>query len=138
MRFNIIQGPNLNLLGRREPEIYGTQTLEEIHSTLQSDFPDHQFQFTQSNHEGELIDAIQNNTSDAIIINPGGFSHTSVALHDAINACEIPVIEVHLSNPHARESFRHRFLTGAAADGVICGLGSDGYRVAIMHLMQRR
>ncbi len=131
----VLNGPNLNLLGSREPEIYGTDTLADIEKrmgagakTLGVDID-----FRQSNHEGELVDWIQEaRTSCAgIIINPAAYTHTSVAILDALKACDIPIIELHLSNPHAREHFRRRSFVSSVATGVICGFGAHGYRLAL-------
>ena len=132
----LLNGPNLNLLGTREPEIYGSSTLADIESAaqIQAEAANAQLSSFQSNHEGALIDRIHAARAeqiDAIIINPGGLTHTSVALRDALSAVAIPFIEVHISNIHQRESFRqHSYLSGVAK-GVICGLGIDGYRLAI-------
>ena len=132
----LLNGPNLNLLGTREPEVYGSITLKEIEAAaqLQATSANAECQSFQSNHEGALIDRIHAAKAeqvDAIIINPGGLTHTSVALRDALTAVAIPFIEVHISNIHQRESFRqHSYLSGVAK-GVICGLGTDGYRLAI-------
>jgi len=132
----VIQGPNLNLLGTREPEIYGHETLDDIHRQLHTQAQEsgvHLDTF-QSNHEGEVIDRIHQAKKDGvqfIIINPGGYSHTSVAIRDALVGVSIPFIEVHLSNIHQRESFRHHSYFSDVAVGVICGLGSIGYRLAL-------
>ena len=132
----VIQGPNLNLLGTREPEIYGHETLDDIHRQLHTQAKEsgvHLDTF-QSNHEGEVIDRIHQAKKDGvqfIIINPGGYSHTSVAIRDALVGVSIPFIEVHLSNIHQRESFRHHSYFSDVAVGVICGLGSIGYRLAL-------
>ena len=141
MRIHIINGPNLNLLGKREPEIYGTQTFEEYFTTLQSAFPEHVLSYLQSNHEGALIDALhaagfEKNT--AAVINPGGYTHTSIALGDAIGGIEIPVVEVHISNVHEREPFRHRsYVSGSCAHSII-GEGLDGYRQAVEWLIAEK
>jgi 3-dehydroquinate dehydratase-2 len=132
----VIQGPNLNLLGMREPEVYGTITLENIHKKL-ADLAkqvDISLETYQSNHEGELIDRVQKAKKDGvsfIIINPGGFTHTSVALRDALAGVAIPFIEVHLSNIHQREEFRKHSYFSDLAMGVICGLGAHGYELAL-------
>ena len=132
----LLNGPNLNLLGTREPEVYGSITLKDIElaAQTQAEAAKAECQSFQSNHEGALIDRIhaaKGEQVDAIIINPGGLTHTSVALRDALTAVAIPFIEVHISNIHQRESFRqHSYLSGVAK-GVICGLGADGYRLAI-------
>jgi 3-dehydroquinate dehydratase-2 len=131
----IINGPNLNLLGEREPHLYGSETLEEINRALTAQARQAGFELTcfQSNHEGALIDAVQNarKTTVGLIINPGGFGHTSVALRDAVSTYAHPAIEVHLSNIYQREGFRHHSYLSAVVTGVICGLGADGYRLAL-------
>ena len=137
----ILNGPNLNLLGTREPEIYGVQTLADIERLCYTAATGlgAEIQFHQSNLEGDLIDWVQlaSEHGAGVIINPGGYSHTSVALHDAIKACAVPVIEVHLSNIHAREEFRHNSITARAVTGVIAGLGVEGYLLAIQALVNR-
>ena len=134
----ILNGPNLNLLGKREPAHYGTLTLDQINQTLadQAGNLDLELRFTQSNHEGVLIDALHDamTWADGVILNPGGFGHTSVALRDAVAAIGLPVIEVHLSNIHAREEFRHTSLISPVCKGVICGLGWRSYAAALMAL----
>jgi 3-dehydroquinate dehydratase-2 len=132
----VLNGPNLNLLGFREPEIYGSDTLDDIGSRLSDRAKELglAIEMRQSNHEGQLIDWLQEarlKGARAVILNPGGFTHTSVALHDAIKAIGLPVIEVHLSNPHAREPFRHLSYVGMAARGTIAGLGALGYELAL-------
>lgn len=132
----VLNGPNLNLLGMREPEIYGHDTLDDIAGMLEDRARelDLAIDMRQSNHEGHLIDWIQEAQAEgarAIILNAAGFTHTSVALHDAIKAVKTPVIEVHLSNPHARESFRHISLIGQSARGTIAGFGALSYRLAL-------
>jgi len=132
----VLNGPNLNLLGRREPEIYGTDTLDDIAARLsdQAERLGVALDIRQSNHEGHLIDWLheaQEKGAKAVILNPGGYSHTSVALHDAVRAIATPVIEVHLSNPATRESFRHTDLVAEAADKVIKGEGARGYSLAL-------
>jgi 3-dehydroquinate dehydratase-2 len=134
----VLNGPNLNLLGTREPAVYGTGTLDEL-ETLCAETAEGlgvAIDFRQSNLEGELITWVQEARTNAaaLIINPAGYSHTSIALMDAISALDIPVIEVHLSNIHKRESFRHHSYVSLAADGVICGLGFAGYRLALIAL----
>ncbi len=137
----VLHGPNLNMLGSREPEIYGKQTLEQINQQItelagQLGLVAH---IKQSNHEGELIEHIQqasSNNIQAIIINPGGYTHTSVALRDAVCASGLPVIEVHLSNIYKREEFRHRSLISAVAVGQICGFGADSYLLALRAVLQ--
>jgi 3-dehydroquinate dehydratase-2 len=131
----VLNGPNLNLLGTREPEIYGRQTLSDIEQAVGAHAARSGLtvDFRQSNHEGVLIDWIQEarTKASAIVFNPGGYSHTSVAIHDALRMVTCPVIEVHLSNPHRREAFRHYSYVSTAATGVICGLGATGYLLAI-------
>ena len=132
----LINGPNLNLLGSREPEVYGSTTLADIEQAAvsQAQGLGGQLVHFQSNHEGELIDRIHAarvEGIDAIVINPGGFTHTSVALRDALAGVAIPFVEVHISNIHKRESFRHHSYLSDIAAGVVCGFGVDGYRYAI-------
>lgn len=135
-RILVIHGPNLNLLGLREPEIYGHDTLADINAslTLQAKAAGAELITFQSNHEGDLVDRVQAARSEGIayiVLNPGGYTHTSVALRDALAAVAIPFIEVHLSNIHAREPFRRHSYFSDLAAGVICGLGSHGYRLAL-------
>lgn len=132
MRILILNGPNLNLLGRREPEIYGNVSFEEFYKVIQQRFPAVDWQYFQSNKEGELIDRLHEamESADAVIFNPGAYSHTSIALADAIKAIKIPVVEVHVSNIHARESYRHHSFTAEASKGVITGFGLEGYAMA--------
>ena len=134
MNFLVLNGPNLNLLGKRDPEVYGSKTLADIEIQLKAQFPDISFEFLQSNHEGELIDAIQksrDSSVDALIANWGGFTHSSVAIHDELELLDIPKVEVHLSNIHAREKFRERSITGKAMDGIITGFGVDSYLLGV-------
>jgi 3-dehydroquinate dehydratase-2 len=138
----VLQGPNLNLLGTREPEIYGQATLESIHAKLQSQASAANLTLStfQSNHEGEMIDRIQlakKEGVDFIIINPAAYSHTSVAIRDALAGVDIPFIEVHLSNIHQRETFRHHSYFSEVAVGVICGLGAIGYELALSAIIAR-
>ena len=138
----VIQGPNLNLLGTREPDVYGKTTLEDIHQKLGelAKASSINLDTYQSNHEGELIDCIQKAKQDGIdfiIINPGGFTHTSVALRDALAGVAIPFIEVHLSNIHQREEFRKHSYLSDIAKGVICGLGPIGYALALQAASQQ-
>ena len=123
MRIQIINGPNINLLGKREPSIYGSVTFEDFLIELRANYPDVEISYYQSNTEGELIDKIQETgfDVDGIILNAGAYTHTSIALQDAIRAVTSPVVEVHISNVHARESFRHKSMIAAACKGVICG-----------------
>ena len=136
----LVNGPNLNLLGEREPYIYGAQTLSDIEQALkqQAAAVGYELICYQSNHEGELIDFVQQNRHESagLIINPGGYAHTSVALRDAISAYPQPVMEVHLSNIYKREGFRHHSYLSAVVQGLICGLGADGYRLALDALLR--
>lgn len=137
MRIAIINGPNLNLLGTREPEVYGSQTFGQYYEELRKKYPAVEFSYFQSNIEGELIDELQRAgfTSDGILLNPGGYTHTSVALGDAIAAIKAPVIEVHISNVHAREEFRRLSHVSARAKGTISGLGLRGYELALGYFL---
>ena len=137
-RYAVLSGPNLNLLGEREPEVYGTQTLADIEAACRDLVGDAALTFAQTNSEGGLIDHVQaTRDCDGIVINPGGYTHTSVALRDALAACAAPVIEVHLSNPAAREAFRHHSLISGVVLGTIAGLGARGYTLALAALMER-
>jgi len=143
MSFLVLHGPNLNLLGSREPAVYGYTTLDAIDADLYKMAANvgAKLHTLQSNHEGALIDRIhaaRDDGTEFIIINPGGLTHTSVALRNALSAVALPFIEVHLSNVHARESFRHHSYLSAVALGVICGLGPEGYRLALQHALNRR
>jgi 3-dehydroquinate dehydratase II len=140
MSFLVIHGPNLNLLGTREPQVYGTTTLAQIDAELKQIAANAGVSLSsyQSNHEGALIDRIHAARADGtkfIVINPGGLSHTSVALRDALGAVALPAIEVHISNIHHRETFRHHSFISGVALGVICGLGVNGYRLALAHAL---
>ena len=140
MKLLILNGPNLNLLGAREPETYGTTTLADIENMLTERFSDVSFTFFQSNHEGDLIDRIHEAGAgmlDGIVMNPGGFTHTSVALRDAVTSVKTPIVEVHLSNIHAREPFRRESMTAGACIGLISGLGAVGYELAVRYLVAR-
>lgn len=139
MKIAIINGPNLNLLGQRETSVYGTQSFEEFFEALKTQFPAVEFHYVQSNIEGELIDAIQNVgfTHDGIVLNPGGYTHTSVAIGDAIAAVKAPVVEVHISNVHAREEFRRLSHVSGKVAGSIIGLGLKGYELAIRWLLSK-
>lgn len=140
-RVLILNGPNLNLLGTRETDVYGSMTLAGIEAMCRSVCEAHKLScdFRQSNHEGELVDWIQSarKTADAIVINPAAYSHTSVAIHDALRTVDMPIVEVHLSNIHQREEFRHHSFVSAVALGVICVLGPTGYRLAIEAVAER-
>ncbi len=133
MRIQIINGPNINLLGKREPSIYGSVTFEDFLIELRANYPDVEISYYQSNTEGELIDKIQETgfDVDGIILNAGAYTHTSIALQDAIRAVTSPVVEVHISNVHARESFRHKSMIAVACKGVICGFGLKSYQLAL-------
>ena len=136
-RIAVLNGPNLDRLGKREPEIYGTKTLADLETSLRATFPEIDLEFFQSNHEGALVDMI-NGLADSncagIVFNPGAYSHTSVALRDAISGSGIKVIEVHISNIHKREDFRHHSYTAGVSEGVIAGLGLRGYELAVTAL----
>ena len=143
MRLLVLHGPNLNLLGTREPEVYGRTTLAQIDAELTQIAADAGASLSalQSNHEGVLIDRIHAARLDGtefIVINPGGLTHTSVALRDALAGVALPFIEVHLSNVHKREDFRHHSFLSGIALGVICGLGANGYRLALRHALSLR
>lgn len=133
MKIQIINGPNLNLLGNREPGIYGSESFSGYMEKLQSVFEDVELNYFQSNVEGEIINKIQETgfDYDGIILNAGGYTHTSVAIRDAVKAVSTPVIEVHISNTHAREEFRHHSMISAVCQGVIAGFGLDSYRLAV-------
>ncbi len=139
MKITIINGPNLNLLGKREPGIYGSLSFEEYFKKLQGKYEDIELSYFQSNHEGEIIDCIQQKgfTDNAIIINGGAFTHTSVAIADAIRAIDAVVIEVHISNTFARESFRHHSYLSPVCKGVIAGFGLNSYELAVQYLIMR-
>ena len=138
MYIEIINGPNLNLLGKREPEKYGHSSFEDYLEVLKSRFPDINFNYFQSNTEGEIINEIQKTgfSSDGIILNAGGYTHTSVAITDAIAAVKSPVIEVHITNISAREDFRHTSLIGRNCTGSIAGFGLDSYRLGVEALIE--
>ncbi len=137
-RIEIINGPNLNLTGRREPEVYGTTTMEDCVARLRQAFPDVEIGYYQSNVEGELISHIQQAgfSADGLVVNLGGYSHTSVALRDALLAVPALKVEVHLSNIFAREDYRHHSYITSACLGMICGLGLQGYELAVRSLLQ--
>ena len=133
MQILILNGPNLNLLGRREPGIYGQRNMDDCLAALRNRFPEVEIDYFQSNIEGELINKLQEVgfSYDGIVLNAGAYTHTSVALHDAIRSITSPVIEVLISNVHQREAFRHQSMISAACRGVICGFGLDSYRLAV-------
>ena len=140
MQILIINGPNLNLLGTREPQHYGTGTMDGVLDALKSRYPRVEFDYYQSNVEGFLIDRLHKTLEepcDGVVLNAGGYTHTSVALRDAIAAIKVPVVEVHISNVHSREEFRHRSLISAVCKGVICGFGLDSYRLGVEALLAR-
>ncbi len=134
----ILNGPNLNLLGTREPEIYGSKTLDDIYTDLRHSYPEVDFETFQSNSEGALIDRLHEarGVVDGAVFNPGAYTHTSIALYDAVKAVDFPVIEVHLSLPEAREDFRKRSVISPACRGRIAGLGTLGYRLAVAALLE--
>lgn len=137
MKIQIVNGPNLNLLGVREPGIYGSESFESYLAKLRKQYPDVEIEYYQSNVEGELINKIQEVgfSFDGIVLNAGAYTHTSIALHDCIRAIKCPVVEVHISNVHQREEFRHHSFISAACKGVICGFGLNSYRLAIEGLL---
>lgn len=140
MKLLIINGPNLNLLGKREPSVYGVASAESIFEALQREYPDVDLEYFQSNIEGELIDAIQkaDGLFDGVVLNAGGYTHTSVALRDAIAAVGVDVVEVHISNVLSREEFRHTSLIGGVCRGSIAGFGPDSYRLAVDYFVKRK
>lgn len=137
MKIQIVNGPNLNLLGVREPGIYGSDSFESYLAKLREQYPDVEIEYYQSNVEGELINKIQEVgfSFDGIVLNAGAYTHTSIALHDCIRAIKCPVVEVHISNVHQREDFRHHSFISAACKGVVCGFGLNSYRLAIEGLL---
>ena len=137
MKLLIINGPNLNLLGKREKSIYGENSFEDYYETLQTEFPKINFEYYQSNVEGELINKLHEVgfSYDAIIMNAGAYTHTSIGIGDAIAGIETPVIEVHISNVYAREDYRHQSLMAKNCIGVIAGMGLNSYRLAILHFL---
>lgn len=138
MKIQIINGPNINLLGKREPGIYGAESFEHYYERLKQRYTDVEFSYYQSNIEGELINKIHEMgfDIDGIVLNAGAYTHTSIALQDAIRAVTSPVIEVHISNVHQREEFRHKSMISCACKGVICGFGLDSYRLAVEALRE--
>ena len=135
MKILILNGPNLNRLGVRKPEIYGTKTMAQILLEIQQKWPDVHFVYFQSNHEGDLIDQIQGQEADGIVLNAGGYTHTSVALRDAVEDCEVPVVEVHISDIRTREPFRQKSLLTDVCAHTIIGRGTDGYEEAVEYIM---
>ncbi|PEN11354.1 type II 3-dehydroquinate dehydratase [Longibacter salinarum] len=138
MKLLVLNGPNLNLLGTREPDVYGNETLDDVEAALRSSFPDVEFSFRQDNGEGALIDLLHTAHErglDGVVFNPGGYTHTSVALRDAVSAIDPPVVEVHLSNVHAREAFRHKSYIAPVCAGQIAGLGTTGYHLAVRYFL---
>jgi 3-dehydroquinate dehydratase-2 len=137
MKIQIINGPNLNLLGKREPDIYGNSSFEDYLIKLREKYPDVQIDYFQSNIEGEMINKMQEVgfSYDGIVLNAGAYTHTSIALHDCIRSIVAPVVEVHISNVHQREEFRHHSMISSACHGVICGFGMDSYRLAVEGLL---
>jgi 3-dehydroquinate dehydratase-2 len=133
MKIQIINGPNLNLLGKREPEVYGNKTFDTFYDELKKRFPNVAFSYYQSNVEGEIINKLQEVgfSSDAVILNAGAYTHTSIAIHDAIASVKAPVVEVHISNIYAREEFRHTSLITSKCAGLITGFGMEGYALAV-------
>ena len=140
MKIQIVNGPNLNLLGVREPGIYGSESFESYLSKLREQYPDVEIEYYQSNVEGELINKIQEVgfSFDGIVLNAGAYTHTSIALHDCIRAIKCPVVEVHISNVHKREEFRHHSYISCACLGVIAGFGLDSYRLAIEAIINHK
>ena len=141
MKILVINGPNINMLGTREPEIYGTVTMDDINKELveySKSFGEIEFEFFQSNHEGEIIDKIQSASDfDGLLINPAAYTHTSVAIADAIKAIHIKAIEIHLSNPHTREDYRKISYTASACVGVVAGFGKESYKLALAGLLNK-
>lgn len=131
MKILIINGPNLNLLGNREPEIYGKTSMKDVMESLEKEFPDTEIDYFQSNHEGEIIDRLQNEDFDALIINPGAFTHYSYAIADCLKNIKKPKVEVHISNIYQREEFRQKSVTAAYTDAVLSGFGVKGYALAL-------
>ena len=136
MKIMVINGPNLNLLGKREPSVYGTRGFEDFFLELQTRFPQHELHYYQSNVEGELVGKIQEVGFgfDGIVLNAGAYTHTSIAIHDAIGAVSTPVVEVHISNVYAREEYRHKSLITSKCAGLLTGFGLEGYAMAINYL----
>jgi 3-dehydroquinate dehydratase II len=140
MKIQIINGPNLNLLGKREPEVYGSTDFETFFQNLKASFSTMEIHYYQSNVEGELINKLHEVgfEFDGIILNAGAYTHTSIAIHDAIGAIKTPVVEVHISNVYAREEFRHKSLITSKCTGLITGFGLEGYALALLYLMNKK
>jgi 3-dehydroquinate dehydratase II len=140
MRILIINGPNLDILGKREPEIYGTTTLWDIENRLKEKFPKAKLEFFQSNNEGSIVETLHkalDGSIDGVVLNPGAFTHYSYAIRDAVAALKVPVIELHLSNVYAREEFRRKSVIAAECKGIIAGFGARGYELAVEFLLQQ-
>lgn len=134
MKILIVNGPNLNLLGTREPDLYGGVSMEQVLRDLREEFSDNDIEYYQSNHEGEIIDRLQLNDFDALIINPGAFTHYSYAIADALKNIAKKIVEVHISNIYQREEFRQKSVTAPYSNGMISGFGTKGYRLAVLSL----
>lgn len=139
MKIQVINGPNLNLLGKREPSVYGSASFEDYFATLKSRYPGTDLHYYQSNVEGEIVNKLHETgfTFDGIILNAGAYTHTSVAIHDAVGAIQTPVVEVHISNVYAREEFRHKSLITSKCAGMLTGFGLEGYALAIEYFNQK-
>jgi len=140
MKIQIINGPNLNLLGKREPEVYGNKTFDTFYAELKKRFPNVEFSYYQSNVEGEIINKLQETgfSGDGIILNAGAYTHTSIAIHDAIASIKTPVVEVHISNIYAREEFRHTSLITSKCAGLLTGFGMEGYALAVQFFINSK
>ena len=141
MRIFVINGPNLDILGKREPEIYGTTTLWDIETLLKNKFPDVKFEFYQSNNEGDIINILHTalgNVTDGVVLNAAAFTHYSYAIRDAVAALKVPVVEVHLSNVHAREEFRRNSVIAPVCKGIIAGFGIQSYALAVSALIEKK
>ena len=140
MKIQIINGPNLNLLGKREPEVYGNKTFDTFYAELKKRFPNVEFNYYQSNVEGEIINKLQETgfSGDGIILNAGAYTHTSIAIHDAIASIKTPVVEVHISNIYAREEFRHTSLITSKCAGLLTGFGMEGYALAVQFFINSK
>jgi 3-dehydroquinate dehydratase II len=140
MKIQIINGPNLNLLGKREPEVYGNKTFDTFYTELKKRFPNVEFSYYQSNVEGEIINKLQETgfSGDGIILNAGAYTHTSIAIHDAIASIKTPVVEVHISNIYAREEFRHTSLITSKCAGLLTGFGMEGYALAVQFFINSK